>query len=128
MTISQLYVFVQPLLNGRFIEQIDLDISPKLKEDDIIKIVLDTLKAEKYAWEDDKVCNSIKEYQETCLPIVTLFITNAFNCFAPNFEVKNFKLYYQVDLITGGLDPIKYTLIVDANSGVVNFFDDNSKR
>jgi hypothetical protein len=117
------YVITAPSLHipmyritGRFYEHLNINITPQLTKEAVVKILTDSIKAEKYIWEDERLCGIWKDAGKSCDPVVKLVIDNSKYSFEPAF----FHLTYETIIITGGQDPIGYRCNVDASTGKIN--------
>ena len=83
-----------------------------------------SFEVEKYAWEDDRVCNILKKVGRSCIPIERLIITKNPGMLK---EASYFDLYYDIEIVTGGLEPITYQAKVNGQNKQIIYLWDGAK-
>lgn len=104
--------------NGKLIHGLDMDVTPKLSENDALKFALSNINAESYMWENKNNEANFKKEQNN--PSATMYPKGQLMLSAKNFDLKkeNFHLVYRFDIYTE--KPMdRYYIDVDANTGEI---------
>ncbi|WP_320111622.1 PepSY domain-containing protein [Draconibacterium orientale] len=103
------------MANGRFIKIENLEVSPKLQEEEAIQIALDKTRASKYAWESEGMEKMLKE--ETGDETATYYPEAELVIWHPSRENET-HLAYKIKVYS--LEPYNHEYIyVDASNGLI---------